>query len=93
MSETLVMNVPNKDTPRSPDIPLQHVLAQEASSNASEEPASQQTFQALEKWNGPGNLSRIAATFLSFFVLGMNDASPGVCDSTLMIINTDDHKH
>lgn len=35
---------------------------------------------ALQKWNSPGgNMWRVFAAFWSFFVVGMNDGSYGVC--------------
>jgi hypothetical protein len=84
MTESLTLKDINIKTQKSTEIPLQDDSTQHESPSALEQSPTSQAFGTIEKWNGPGNLSRIAATFLSFFILGMNDASPGVRDSALI---------
>lgn len=45
-------------------------------------PAPSTAVDAMERWNAPkSNMYRLFATFVSFFVLGLNDATPGVSGS------------
>jgi hypothetical protein len=42
---------------------------------------------SAERWNNPrSNIKGVCATFLSFFVLGLNDASPGVYNNLLPLL-------
>lgn len=45
----------------------------------SELPTPSTAVEELERWNKPrSNMWRVFATFISFLILGMNDATPGV---------------